>query len=97
MFRFLRTIPKLSFGRFDINTTEQQKITKAILANSDNCGDIICGEPKLVKNIIRFGDRHNNKTNFQPHQYSTLPITNKGNPELCCEFYGFSKCQDCSM
>ena len=92
-----RNIPqKISFGRFDIKTTEQQKITKAILANSDNCGDIICGEPKLIKNIIKYGNKHNNKTKFFPHQYSTLTInTDKDNPELCCQFYNFQKCDDC--
>lgn len=90
MFRFLRTIPRLSFGRFDINTTEQQKITKAILANSDNCGDIICGDPKMVKNIIKYGEKNGRETIREE------PLE-RGNPELCCEFYGFSKCKDCSM
>ena len=91
MFRFLRTIPKLSFGRFDINTTEQQKITKAILANSDNCGDIICGDPKIVKNIIKYGEKGVNGNTTKGGA-----LVN-GNPELCCEFYGFSKCKDCNM
>ena len=101
IFRFFtsRNIPhKINFGRFDIETTEKQKMTKAILANSDNCGDIICGEPKLVKNIIKYGDRHSNKASFFPHQYSTLTInTDNNNPELCCQFYNFNKCENCHM
>ena len=83
----IRTLPqKINFGRFDINTTEKQKMIKAILANSDNCGDTICGDPKLVKNII------NNDNNIKSYN-----LSHKGNPELCCQFYNFHKCNDCHM
>ena len=77
-----RNIPqKLNFGRFDIKTTEHQKMVKAILANSDNCGDTICGDPVEVKNII------NDKPSFNKLE--------TGNPEFCCQFYNFEKCNDC--
>ena len=48
-----RSTDKVVFGRFDINTSERHKMIKAILANSDNCGDLICGDPKEVKDIIK--------------------------------------------
>ena len=97
-FKLFKNSQQINFGRFDLRTTERQKITKAILANSDNCGDFICGEPKLVKNIIRYGDKHNNNSNFKPYQYSTIPINmESGNPELCCQFYNFKKCNNCHI
>tara|TARA_Y100000022_G_C13091585_1_gene302523 strand:- start:210 stop:425 length:216 start_codon:yes stop_codon:yes gene_type:complete len=47
-----RQVNKVVVGRFDINTSEREKMIKTILANSDNCGDLICGDPKEVKHII---------------------------------------------
>ena len=85
-----RNIPqKISFGRFDIKTTEHQKMVKAILANSDNCGDVICGDPKLVKNIIRYDNKIDSKT--------SKDYIDPSNPELCCQFYNFDKCDNCHM
>ena len=53
MFRiFSKYSNKVVVGRFDIHSTEGHKMIKATLANSDNCGDIICGNPKEVKEII---------------------------------------------
>ena len=95
---FFKSTKKIHFGRFDINTTEKQKISKMILANSDNCGDLICGKPKLIMNIIKYGDRHSNAKSFEPYQYSTISInSNIKSPELCCEYFNFSKCNDCFM
>ncbi len=83
-----RNIPqKLNFGRFDIKTTEHQKMVKAILANSDNCGDTICGDPVEVKNII-----NNKHTDIDNSSFNKLET---GNPEFCCQFYNFEKCNDC--
>ncbi len=50
-----RLFPKnkpLMLGRWNNNLNETQKGIKSIWANSDHCGDIICGEPKKVKTII---------------------------------------------
>ena len=95
---FLKFKKRLHFGRFDLETTEKQKMIKAILANSDNCGDLICGNPQLVKNIIKFGDKHNNNKSFEPYQYSSINIEkNKISPELCCEYFNFKKCDNCIM
>ena len=49
---FRKYTNKVVVGRFDIHSTEGHKIIKATLANSDNCGDIICGNPKEVKELI---------------------------------------------
>ena len=63
MFRiFSKYTNKVVVGRFDIHTTESHKMIKATLANSDNCGDIICGNPKEVKELI--DDGGDNKYNF---------------------------------
>lgn len=39
-------------GRWNINETEKQKNFKITWANYDHCGDIICKDPKKVKEII---------------------------------------------
>ena len=83
MFGLFKKVPKtIGFGRFNVHTTERQKMIKAILANSDNCGDVICGDPKLVKNIIN---------------EDKPTLIHKGNPEFCCQFYNFDKCDSCHM
>jgi hypothetical protein len=43
---------KLILGRWSHNIPDKQKNIRAIWANSDHCGDIICGDPKKVKDII---------------------------------------------
>lgn len=94
MFRFFKLFKnsqQINFGRFDLRTTERQKMIKAILANSDNCGDFICGEPKVVKNIIKYGDNHNHEKPFYSQEYD------KNSPELCCQFYNFKKCNNCHI
>ena len=87
MFRNLFKIKnKVHFGRFDIHTTEKQKFNKMILANADNCGDFICGKPIVVKNIINIDDNFPTK--------KEKPIND---PQLCCMFYDFTKCNNCFM
>ena len=85
---FFKSTKKLHFGRFDINTTEKQKISKMILANADNCGDIICGEPKIVKNLIQ---------NENYPEFTIYREKNLDNPEFCCMFYNFKKCDSCIL
>ena len=49
----MRSFMKSLLGRWGTRIPEKQKTIKAIWANSDNCGDIICKDPKIVKNIIQ--------------------------------------------
>ena len=39
-------------GRWEHRENERQKEIKSIWANSDNCGDHICGTPSLIHNIV---------------------------------------------
>jgi hypothetical protein len=39
-------------GRWEHRENERQRNIKSIWANSDNCGDRICGTPSLIHNII---------------------------------------------
>jgi hypothetical protein len=39
-------------GRWEHRENERQKEIKSIWANSDNCGDRICGTPSLIHNIV---------------------------------------------
>ena len=39
-------------GRWGNNLNDTQKSINSVWTNSDHCGDIICGKPENVKNII---------------------------------------------
>lgn len=41
----------LHLGRWEHRENENQKEIKSIWANSDNCGDHICGQPEVIKEI----------------------------------------------
>ena len=45
---FKRNENKIVLGRW----ARSNDFTKAIYANSDHCGDMICGDPKKVKTIV---------------------------------------------
>ena len=57
MFRtmFQKLFPKPKppmLGRWGNNLNDTQKSINSVWTNSDHCGDIICGKPENVKNII---------------------------------------------
>lgn len=39
-------------GRWGNNLNDTQKSINSVWTNSDHCGDVICGKPENVKNII---------------------------------------------
>ena len=43
---------QIKLGRWGKNISEKQEEIKFILANSDHCGDKICGYPEEVNKII---------------------------------------------
>ena len=45
-------------GRWRNDLNDTQKSINSVWTNSDHCGDIICGKPENVKNIIN--DINNN-------------------------------------
>lgn len=44
--------PVVQLGRWEHRLNEEQKEVKSVWNNSDHCGDIICGNPKMVKQIL---------------------------------------------
>lgn len=42
---------ELNLGRWEHRENEKQKEIKAIWANSDHCGDHICGQPEVIREI----------------------------------------------
>ena len=63
MFRniFKKSFPKnkpMMLGRWGNNLNDTQKSINSVWTNSDHCGDVICGKPENVKNIIN--DINNN-------------------------------------
>ena len=52
---FSSEITKL--GRWEHRICEKDKEIKSILSNIDNCGDKICGNPNILKNIIKYNKK----------------------------------------
>ena len=42
---------ELNLGRWEHRENEKQKEIKSIWANSDHCGDHICGQPEVIREI----------------------------------------------
>lgn len=42
---------ELNLGRWEHREDERKKEIKSIWANSDHCGDHICGQPEVIKEI----------------------------------------------
>ena len=79
---------QLPLGRWARNSEN----VKSIYANSDHCGDVICGDPKKVKKII----------NIQKPIKINLPQNNKldmyKNEEFCCMLFGVNGlCINCGL
>ena len=47
----MTTTQKLNLGRWEHRENEKQKEIKSIWANSDHCGDHICGQPEVIREI----------------------------------------------
>ena len=42
---------KVNLGRWEHRENDKQREIKSIWANSDNCGDRICGQPEVIREI----------------------------------------------
>lgn len=63
---------------------------KSIYANSDHCGDVICGDPKKVKKIIQKPIKINLPQNNKLDMYK--------NEECCCMLFGVNDpCINCGL
>ena len=65
-------------GRWEHRIPESTKDLKAIWANADHCGEIICQDPLLIKDIIR--KQHLIKeytTEKHDEQYISMMLTNE--------------------
>jgi hypothetical protein len=75
-------------------------VTKSIYANSDHCGDTICGNPKKVKQLV-----HNQKkikvalpVSNKFHTNSTINQKNISNEHFCCMLLGINgPCNNCIL
>ena len=47
--RLMTITPPTRLGRWEHRQTDKQLEFKQKWANSDHCGDIICGKPELIK------------------------------------------------
>ena len=74
----------IRLGRFNVCKDEKEAEIKAILNASDHCGDHICGNPTIVKNIII-----DHKMDLNVKDYT-----------ICCQLLGLSSatvCKDCPL
>lgn len=86
---FKRKESKIVLGRWARNND----VTKAIYANSDHCGDMICGDPKKVKTIV-----HKQKPIRVTLPQNNNLHTNTHNNEFCCMLLGLNgPCEDCTL
>lgn len=51
IYKSITTTQKLNLGRWEHRENEKQKEIKSIWANSDHCGDHICGQPEVIREI----------------------------------------------
>jgi hypothetical protein len=96
MLKFIQKIfnkkeTKISLGRW-ARTNEN---IKSIYANSDHCGDIICGDPKKIKDIVN--KQKNVKVNLPQNNKMHTQITNTSESEFCCMLIGIGSCRNCSF
>ena len=75
-------------------------VTKAIYANSDHCGDILCGDPKEVKRIVNSQKKVKVKLpqNNKLHTNTNINQINAPNEQFCCMLLGMNgPCNDCPL
>lgn len=51
IYKSITSNQELNLGRWEHRENENQKEIKSIWANSDHCGDHICGQPEVIKEI----------------------------------------------
>ena len=73
---------------------------KSIYANSDHCGDILCGNPKEVKRIVNSQKKIKVKLpqNNKLHTTSNIHLSNIHSEHFCCMLLGMNgPCNDCPL
>ena len=87
---FKRKESKIVLGRW----ARSNDVTKAIYANSDHCGDMICGDPKKVKTIVN----KQKKIKVSLPQKNNLHTNTYNNQDFCCMLLGLDgPCEDCGL
>ena len=74
----------IRLGRFNVCKDEKEAEIKSILNASDHCGDQICGNPTIVKNIII-----DHKMELSVKDYA-----------ICCQLLGMHSatvCKNCPL
>lgn len=51
IYKSITSTESLNLGRWEHRENEKQKEIKSIWANSDHCGDHICGQPEVIREI----------------------------------------------
>jgi hypothetical protein len=57
MFRIIKNTLKphipLKLGRWDLKNTNNEALVKVIYTNADHCGDLICGNPYKITEMVK--------------------------------------------
>jgi hypothetical protein len=72
----------IKLGRWDTKKRfKTNDEVKAVWNSADHCGDQICGDPSLVKELI----------------YNKNNIVDDNNNEFCCRLIGLNSCGNCNL
>lgn len=68
IFRIVQSVFKkktspIKLGRWDYRISKKQEEIKSVFANSDHCGDRICGDPQHLKELINQQNENGSKNN----------------------------------
>ena len=78
----MRFIRSLHLGRWEHRIPEYKKDIKAILSTSDHCGEVLCKDPLLVKQLIKQETNKHSYTENDDEIYITQLLSNELNSTL---------------
>lgn len=89
LFKSNKSSGQLSLGRWSLNNEN----VKSLYANSDHCGDIICGNPEKIKSFVYEENSFKTKSNIQRIQDDVYE-----NQDFCCMLLGLDgPCNSCCL
>ena len=78
----MRRVRFLHLGRWEHRIPEYKKDIKAILSNSDHCGEVLCKDPLLVKQLVKQETDNQFQTENDDEIYITQLLSNELNSNI---------------
>jgi hypothetical protein len=94
LFKPNKSSGQLPLGRWSLNNEK----VKSLYANSDHCGDIICGNPEKIKIFVYEENSFKNIPNTQQQQQQQPQKDVYQNQDFCCMLLGLQgPCSSCCL